>query len=249
MNITWDADKYASDFSFVGRYGRDLFGLIKGGKTVLDLGCGNGVLTAALREAGYDAFGMEPSAEQLDIARRQYPEIRFVQGDATDFELEEPVDVVFANAVFHWIDRENQPDMMRCVFRALNPGGQLIFEMGGAGNNVLIHGALKEEFTSRGLVYKMPFYFPGIAEYSGLLEAAGFRVVFAHLFDRPTELKGPDGLKDWMKMFVRNPFIGIDEATHESILDATVERLRSSLYVGGKWYSDYVRLRMKALRP
>ena len=84
---------------------------------------------------------------------------------------------------------------------------------------------------------------------STLLEAAGFHVVFAALFDRPTELVGPDGLKEWIRMFVKIPFTVItSEAEREAILDQVADDLRSELYVNGKWYADYVRLRMKALR-
>ena len=66
-----------------------------------------------------------------DFAKEDQKGIRFVQGNACDFALAEPVDVVFSNAVFHWIDEGRQPDMLRCVYRALKPGGQFVFEMGG----------------------------------------------------------------------------------------------------------------------
>ncbi len=216
--------------------------------SVLDLGCGNGALTELLAGRGHRATGMDQSDTLLTEARQKHPELTFFKGDATDFTVPEPYDVVFSNAVFHWIDREKQPAMMACVYKALKPGGQFIFEMGGYGNNVLIHGALKKEFEKRGYTYKFPFYFPSIGEYAALLEQAGFLVRSALLFDRFTPLKGEDGLSAWIYMFVNNPFLGMEAKDHEDIIAAAVENLKPDLFVDGTWYSDYVRLRVKAIK-
>ena len=194
-------------------------------------------------------MGLDASKELLSAARNQYPELSFLEGDAAGFSLDHPVDAVFSNAVFHWIAKERQPDMMACVFEALKDGGQFVFEMGGYGNNAKIHGALKEAFEARGHAYRMPFYFPTIGEYAALLERAGFLVVYGTLFERPTKLKGEDGLLDWLLMFVKTPFEGISEEEKEEILRAAVRRLRLVLYKDGTWYCDYVRLRMKAVKP
>lgn len=251
MNIKWDADKYTSDFSFVHQYGNSVTELISADKnsSILDLGCGNGALTKALQDKGYMVKGLDASKELLDIARKNYPDIEFIQADAVSFSVEEPVDVVFSNAVFHWIEREKQRNMLRCVHNALKENGEFVFEFGGYGNNQLIHGALAEAFAECRYVYKMPFYFPAISEYSTLLEDTGFRVRYAVLFDRPTELKGEDGLKDWIKMFVKTPFSVIgNEDEKDAVIDRAVENLRNVLYRDGKWYADYVRIRMKAIR-
>lgn len=246
MNIKWDAKGYTDNFSFVHQYGGALLELVDGDGTVLDLGCGNGALTKKLAERGMKAIGMDASAELLEIARQNYPELSFIFGDATDLTLPEPVDVVFSNAVFHWIDAAKQEAMLNCVYRALKPGGQFVFEFGGKGNNAMIHAALAKAFAKRGLDYAVPFYFPSIGEYAPMLERAGFRVEFARLFDRPTELKGEGGLADWIRMFVKVPFEGIEEKNE--IIREAVESLRGELYHGGKWYADYVRIRMKAVK-
>ena len=87
MNIKWDAEKYTSDFSYVHRYGNSVAELIDApaGSLVLDLGCGNGALTKALLDKGYNVTGMDASEELLSVARKSYPTINFFQGDATNF--------------------------------------------------------------------------------------------------------------------------------------------------------------------
>ena len=62
--------------------------------------------------------------------------------------------------------------MLKCVHNALKDNGQFVFEFGGYGNNQIIHGALAKIFGERNHIYKMPFYFPTISEYSTLLENA-----------------------------------------------------------------------------
>ena len=246
MNITWDARGYTESFAFVHRYGGALLELISRDGSALDLGCGNGALTARLAERGLRVVGMDASQEMLEVAGANHPEIAFYQGDAVDFTLAEPVDVVFSNAVLHWIDREKQPDVLKNVYRALKNGGQFVFEMGGRGNNARIHAALAEACARRALEYRMPFYFPTIGEYAALLEKAGFKVEYALMFDRPTELSGEDGLADWIRMFVRTPFEGVEGM--EEIVREAVNELCGELFHDGKWYADYVRLRMKAVK-
>ncbi len=249
MNIQWNAEGYTQNFSFVHEYGSQLLSLIDGrGLSVLDLGCGNGALTARLAQAGFQVQGLDASPELLETARRNYPELTFRQGDAVDFQVSVPFDVVFSNAVLHWIDREKQDAMLRCVSRALKPSGQFVFELGGHGNNALIHTALERAFTRRGLTYRMLFYFPTVGQYAARLEASGFKVTDAHLFDRPTPLNGQDGLYDWLCMFIKSPFEGIDPATREDILWETVQSLREALLQNGVWYCDYVRLRCRAVK-
>lgn len=251
MNITWNAEKYTDDFSFVHQYGSGAAELVdcERGSSILDLGCGNGALTKALSEKGFVVAGLDASGELLEIARKNYPELTFLQGDATEFTLENPVDAVFSNAVFHWISKEDQMAMLSCVQRALKPGGQFVFEFGGCGNNARIHQALAQAFAEYGYSYEMPFYFPGIGEYAPMVEKAGFQVRFALLFDRLTELKGQDGLRDWIHMFVKTPFSMIEEEKiREEIISKAVEHLKEELYIDGIWYADYVRIRMKAIR-
>lgn len=250
MNQNWNAEKYSSDFSFVHNYGEDVVDLIDATnvKTVVDLGCGNGAITKSLAEKGFFVIGIDGSEEMIEIAQKQYPDIKFMCSDATNFILEKPVDAVFSNAVFHWIDKNDQSKMLKCVYQSLNHGGQFVFEFGGVGNNQLIHTALSKAFAEAGYVYTMPFYFPSIGEYASLLEKEGFKVRYAALFDRTTMLKGDNGLMDWINMFVQNPFSEVSGNDKVLIIEKVVKSLYAELNKNGTWYADYVRLRMKAVK-
>lgn len=90
MNIKWDAVKYSEEFQFVHKYGEDVMELLqsKPGSRVIDLGCGNGNLTARLCERGFDVLGIDDSQDMLLAARSMHPDITFQKGNALTFETE-----------------------------------------------------------------------------------------------------------------------------------------------------------------
>jgi len=248
MNIKWNADEYKSNFGFVYQYGEDVLNLINAEKDalVVDLGCGNGTLSKKLSDKGYRVLGIDASEDMLKIAKEQYPEIEFQLADARKFQMAEKADVIFSNAVLHWIDADQQEKLIQNISNQLKTGGQFVCEFGGKGCAETVHSTLEKCFSQHGLTYHRTFYFPTIGEYAPVLEKYGFKVEYAVLFDRPTEQKTKDGLANWIRMFVTAPFVGIDEETTEDIISQTVKELEGILYHDGKWYVDYVRIRFKA---
>ena len=151
---------------------------------------------------GLEVTGIDASEEMLDIARNSHPELTFIKSDALDFTVNEPVDAIFSNAVFLWIDEDKQPALLGRINRALNKDGELVCEFGGKGCAATVHEALRQSFHKRGLEYAFPFYFPAIWEYATLLEQNGFKTVYTLLFDRPTACKnGEHGLRNWIRIY------------------------------------------------
>lgn len=248
MNIHWNAEEYKKHFSFVPQYGTDVFDLITAdkGSLLVDLGCGNGTLSKKLAEMGYRVLGVDASEDMLALAKAEYPDLKFISGNALSFTLEQKADVIFSNAVFHWIDAEKQEEMLENIANQLAPGGELVCEFGGYGCAEAVHSTLEKCFAARGLHYPRTFYFPTIGEYAPLLEKHGLRVEYATLFDRPTVQQTENGLTDWIDMFVTKPFEGMEPALKAEILSETESALRDRLFIGGKWVIDYVRIRFRA---
>ena len=73
-------------------------------------------------------------------------------------------------------------------------------------------------------------------------------VTYAVLFERPTRLSGADGLRDWIRMFVKLPFEGVAPDMRKAIIREAETRLRPELYRDGSWYADYVRIRLRAVK-
>ena len=249
-NIRWDAADYKENFSFVPAYGEAVIGLITKqlGSHVIDLGCGNGSLTSHIAERGYAVTGIDDSEEMLRLAKKEHPDLSFIRGNAVTFHLDEKADVVFSNAVFHWIDEDDQLAMLSNIYCSLKPGGELVCEFGGFGCAETVHGTLEQCFSEYGLEYQRMFYFPTIGQYAPVLEEAGFKIEYAALFDRPTPQNGPDGLANWIRMFVKKPFEGMEKEIKEEIISDAVSRLRNRLYQNGSWIVDYVRIQFRAVR-
>ncbi|MGN1060182.1 MAG: class I SAM-dependent methyltransferase, partial [Candidatus Coproplasma sp.] len=148
MNIKWNGDKYDKSFNFVYGYGEGVADLISEpkGSLVCDLGCGTGVLTNKLAERGYKVIGVDASEQMLKRAKEAYPDIEWVQSDALEFKLAQQADVIFSNAVFHWIEREKQPALLKNIAQNLKKGGRLVCEFGGYGCAQTVHSALKTAF-------------------------------------------------------------------------------------------------------
>lgn len=246
MNIKWNAKEYTDSFQFVHQYGESVTELltVPQGSYVVDLGCGNGALTEKLKEKGYQVRGIDASENMLEQARRFHPDIDFERADATNFILDKKADAIFSNAVFHWID--NQEKLIANLAANIRRGGELVFEFGGKGCAETVHSELEKAFIKRNYTYPRTFYFPTIGEYAPLLEKNGFRVEYAVLFDRFTEQK--NGIDEWIHMFNMQCFKDIPETDRDEIIREAVENCREKLYAGGKWYVDYVRIRMRARR-
>ncbi len=249
-NINWSAANYKENFSFVPAYGEAVLDLLTKPKEsyIIDLGCGNGTLTKKLFDRGYHVIGIDDSAQMITQAKADYPNIEFAAGNALNFSLERKADAIFSNAVFHWIDKAKQQEMLYNIYNQLNEGGELVCEFGGAGCAEHVHRTLEQCFLEYGFEYKRVFYFPTIGQYAPMLEQAGFRIEYAALFDRPTVQRGANGLADWIKMFVQKPFEGIDKNIQNEIIYETVNRLKNVLYINKEWIVDYVRIRFRAVK-
>jgi trans-aconitate 2-methyltransferase len=96
---------------------------------VVDLGCGPGNSTALLRERWPDASlsGVDNSPQMLDRARQDFPSIEWILGDAGSFTPAGPVDLLFANAVFHWLP--DHATLFPSLMAKLRKGGVLAVQM------------------------------------------------------------------------------------------------------------------------
>ncbi len=249
---SWDAALYDNRHSFVWEMASDLVAMLapKPGERILDLGCGTGHLAKRITEAGATVVGLDQSESMIAQAKQNYPDLTFVTGDARDFRFDQPFDGIFSNAVLHWVTPPEQA--VECMARALRQGGRLVLEMGGKGNiralRAAIDASLDEVGASENKALK-PWYYPSVAEYSGLLESHGLLVTQAALFARPTPLEGgPAGIANWMRMFASMVLANLPPATQAAVIARTEDQLRPSLWHESRWVADYVRLRVVAVR-
>ncbi|WP_200088610.1 class I SAM-dependent methyltransferase [Salicibibacter cibi] len=248
----WDPTLYDNTAQYVLYYGEDVLKWLapKKGEHIIDLGCGTGNLTAKIAESGANVTGIDNSEAMIREAKKQYPEISFIQADATNFQLDEPVEAVFSNAALHWMT--DPQAVLASVSKALKPGGRFIGEMGAKENIATIIAAINMAFVEIGqepMPAIFPWYFPSLAEYATLLEENGFTVEQMAQFQRPTALNnGPEGLKTWMRNFADPLLDPLNEEDREFVLERTITYAEPALVDDGTWFADYVRLRFVAVK-
>jgi len=243
----WDAARYQDQRSFVWRFGASLLESLKpqAGERILDVGCGTGQLTAEIARSGATVTGLDKSAEMLAEARKNYPDLQFVLGDAAGFQFPEPFDAVFSNAALHWV--KDAEAAVKSIATALRPGGRFVAEFGGHGNIASVQAALRAVFGPTA-DQRSPWYYPSIGEYAPLLERHGFELRDASLFDRPTPLEGEDGMANWLRMFIGTYLRELPPVAADDAVRQLVDHLRPTLYHDGVWTVDYRRLRVQCVR-
>ena len=248
MQQTWNPSLYAENGRFVALMVDSLVEALapSAGERILDLGCGDGFLSARLAASGATVVGVDASPQMVAAARERGVDAHCVRGEALPFDSE--FDAVFSNAALHWMS--DQDAVLRGAYRALKPGGRLVAECGGQGNIAAIRVALMAVLSARGVplerIENNCFYGPD--DYRGRLEKQGFVVKNISLTPRPTPL--PAGMAEWLHTFRSSVLEELSSEDRPVAVAQIVSLLKPVLCDGkGKWTADYVRLRFMAHKP
>lgn len=244
----WDPSRYQTNAGFVPKLGRPVLEMAAplAGERVLDLGCGDGVLTEEIVALGCTVTGVDFSADQIEAAKARGLDAHVMDGQKLAFNQE--YDLVLSNAAMHWMP--DQAAVIAGVWRALKPGGRFACEMGGGDNVGKIRRAVQTAVSARGVNAEAidPWTFPGVDEQRKRLEDCGFRVESIQLIDRPTPL--PGDIEGWLWTFCESFLMAVEESERSAI----VQEVRTALDPvlrdeNGVWIADYVRLRFLAHKP
>lgn len=218
-----------------------------GDETVLDAGCGSGRVTAHLVERlpRGRVVGADAAPSMVETARETLgPSVPVLLTDLVELELDQPVDAVFSNAVFHWVP--DHPRLFARLFAVLRPGGRFVAQCGGTGNVEAIREAIRavrerEPFAGQPGPPATTWNFAGTEETAARLEAAGFEGVSCWL--EPKRVEPPEP-REFIRAVTLGPHLALlPPALRESFVDAVTGELGDPLVL------DYVRLNIEARRP
>jgi trans-aconitate methyltransferase len=144
----WNSGNYAKYGRFVAEHGIPLLELLAAqpDECVLDLGCGDGVLTKKIADLGCKVTGLDSSAELVASARKLG--LHVVESDASDMPFNAEFDAVFSNGALHWM--KDADGVIRRVAKALRPKGPFVAAMSGHNSIKPLHDALIGELNRRG---------------------------------------------------------------------------------------------------
>lgn len=177
---------------------------------IIDLGCGPGNSTALLYHRWPEAeiTGLDNSADMIAAARNEYPNWRWIEGDISDWQPVESFDLIFSNAVFHWVPSHEQ--LFPRLIGQLSAEGALAAQMPthfqSRVHNLIREIALDQEWqhlTGQAMkamkVERPPFYYDLLRPLASRLDM--WETDYIHM------LENHQAIIDWMRGTGLRPFL------------------------------------------
>lgn len=258
----WDPRDYSQNARAQAIWADELARLLKlcGDEAVLDLGSGDGRVTASIADRvpiGH-VVGLDASEQMVRYARIEHglsrSNLGFVLGDMQAIPFLNAFDRIFSNAAIHWAPDQSQ--VVAGIARALVPGGRAVLQMGGAGNAAPILRVLE------GLIVSDPWapFFSDRKEryrflddqvYTRLLEGSGLEPVEVTLLPKTMRQQGAEGLAGWIRTTWLLYTESVPQDLREKFIEAIVDRYLA-LHppdAAGIVSVPMVRLQVVAVRP
>jgi trans-aconitate 2-methyltransferase len=229
---------------------------LQGNENILDLGCGDGVLTAKLAQLvqGGRVVGIDSSRNMIAAAQVLADDrIAFRCFDINDLDYDAEFDLVFSNATLHWV--KDHRSLLNNVYRALRPGGACRFNFAADGNCSHFNGVVRElmrepRYEQFFVTFEWPWFMPSLDEYESLFDGGPFceHRVWGENADR--RFPNAPAMTAWMDQPSLVPFLRcLDDPEKQSFRDATVERmLELTMQLDGTQFETFRRINVLAKR-
>jgi trans-aconitate methyltransferase len=260
--VKWNAADYAANSVVQQTWARELIAKLnlRGGEHILDVGCGDGKVTAEMARnlSRGSATGVDASPQMIAFAKKTFPtkknpNLRFRVLDARKIKFARRFDFVFSNAALHWVD--NHQAILRGAASVLKPQGRLIISCGGKGNAHDVFLALRPEMRLkrwREFFKRMPtpYFFYSPADYEKWLPKSGFKINSIRLAPKDATYAGADGFATWLRT-TWIPYVQrVPENAREEFIAAVTRRYvaKHPLDAGGNVHVKMVRLEIDAVK-
>lgn len=256
MSFRFDGETYRKSSTHQKEWGAKLIAELKlvGTEHILDLGSGDGALTAqlaALVPQGR-AIGMDSSQSMIAAAQSHVgANLQFELCDINELAYESEFDVVFSNATLHWVHDHRR--LLDRVYRALKPEGILRFNFAADGNCSTFNRIVQELMASekyagyfRGFVW--PWYMPPLDDYRMLASQFPFRTL--EVWGENVDRLFPDAeaMIRWINQPSLVPFLPcVAEVEREGFRKEVIERMvKATKQEDGKCFETFRRVNIFA---
>ncbi len=174
---------------------------------VLDIGCGNGKITAAIADRIPEGtvLGVDPSQNMVDFAREHYgssmhPNLRFEIGDARNLPYCQEFDRIVSFNAVHWVPE--QAAVLHSVRAALKPGGQALLRFVPDGTRKCLEDVIEDVCRSPQWAHyfaarQRPYAHPLPDAYRALAEQNGLTVLRIEVEDKSWDFGTRQGFFDF----------------------------------------------------
>ena len=258
----WNASDYSVNSSAQAKWGEELIAKLnlRGDETVLDIGCGDGKLTAALARQLPGGFvqGIDSSLEMIRFAAKSFPSsaipnLSFKVCDACRLTFANKFDVVVSFSCLHWI-KDHLP-VLKGIRRSLKNNGRTLLQFGGKGNAADILAVTDEVIAGdrwgkyfRRFIFPWHFYVPG--QYRVWVKQAGLTPKRVELIAKGMVQKSKDDLIGWIRATWRPYVCRVPAGLQNEFLTEIVERYltRYPFDEGGRIHVKMQRLVVEACK-
>jgi trans-aconitate 2-methyltransferase len=204
---------------------------LKGNERVLDIGSGNGRVTAEISKKlpNGSIIGIDSSKDMVVHAQKKYPpeqfpNLSFQLMNVEDMDFEKEFDAVFSNATLHWVaDHEN---ILNRIKKSLKPKGRVLLQMGGKGNaseileivdKMINEIKWKKYFAD----FNFSYGFYDVEDYQKWVSQAGLKAKSIELIPKDMTQKGREGLASW----IRTTWLPYTQRVPEQLRDDFINEL------------------------
>lgn len=258
MSHEFDGQRYAEASSHQREWGERLIGELglEGAERVLDLGCGDGALTARLAALVPDGevVGIDASLGMIEAAcAHRAPNLRFLHMDIAALDLPGTFDVVFSNAALHWVTDHSR--LYGVLEGLLAEGGRVRFDFAGDGNCAsflrVVRGVMaRPSFAPLFADFEWPWYMPTLEEYARIVASAGFSE--HRVWDVNADRYFPDAASmiAWVDQPSIVPFLEhLPSALRPAFRDQVIEgMLDATLQADGRCFETFRRVEVWGIR-
>ena len=256
MAHEFDGNKYKAASAHQKEWGTKLIEELdlSGTERILDLGCGDGALTAqlaALVPQG-SVLGIDASRGMIEAAHAHASgNLSFEVHDINDLDFENKFDIVFSNAALHWI--KDHQTLLNNALRALHKGGVLRFNFAGDGNCANFFGVVKEalqlpQFARYFSGFEWPWYMPSIEEYEQLVQRIPFAQARVWGENADRYFANQETMIGWIDQPSLVPFMQLVANEHkEEFRQFVIDRmLRKTRQTDGRCFETFRRINLVA---
>lgn len=235
---------------------------IYGNERVLDVGCGDGRVTAmiAKKVPRGCVLGVDSSSAMVERASVKYPanqnaNLEFRVRDARDLGFVEEFDWIVSFSALHWVKDHRM--LLRGSSSALKPGGKLFLQFGGKGNVPEVLEATEKtledsRWADRFRGFEFPWVFLGPEEYTPWVLEAGLIPIRVQLVPKTVVHPDADSVKAWFRTAHSLPYVErLPEGQREHFLDRIAEEYVAAVRgdLGGPIELRFIRLQVEAEKP